>query len=82
LALSPCGGEIDLLLRETGTGMCVDPWNVDSIAAALIGCFDALSANRPISSPNLQAIEQYSWPMIMRRFARETAISTMMSAAR
>ena len=82
LALSPCGGEIDLLLRETGAGMCVDPWNVDSIAAALIRCFDALATNRPISTPNLQAIEQYSWPMIMCRFARETAISTKMPAAR
>ncbi len=69
LALSPAGGEIDRLLRQTRAGMCVDPWDVDSIASALRKCFDSLEAGRAITVPDRRAVEQYSWPVIVSRFA-------------
>jgi glycosyltransferase involved in cell wall biosynthesis len=74
LALSPPQGEIGELLRATRAGLCVDPWDVQAITAALADVYAKLAAGRPIASPDQQKIEEYSWPRIMRRLLLQTGI--------
>jgi glycosyltransferase involved in cell wall biosynthesis len=81
LALSPAGGEIDDLLRRTGSGICVDPWDVGSITLALRRCFDCVMAGRPIVVPDPSVVKQYSWPAIMSVFAKTLGMTGTSSQA-
>jgi glycosyltransferase involved in cell wall biosynthesis len=81
LALSPAGGEIDDLLQRTGSGICVDPWDIGSITLALRRCFDCVMAGRPIVVPDPSVVKQYSWPAIMSVFAETLGMTRTSSSS-
>lgn len=74
LAVSPPNGEIDKVLRETGTGWCVDPWDPMAIQLMLLQAFTWLQAGQRLIKPNLEAIRSYSWPAIFAKFCATTRI--------
>lgn len=75
LGLSPPGGEIDLLLQQTRTGWCVDPWDPDAIRQMILSAFWRFKQQQEIITPDVQAVQQYAWPNIFARFAEITQIN-------
>lgn len=73
LALSPPGGEIDRLLRRTGTGWCADPWNPRAIQQMILSACRQLK-NGLTLDPDVNAIRMHSWPQIMSRFAQNVGL--------
>ncbi|MBV8206214.1 MAG: hypothetical protein JO041_05435 [Acidobacteria bacterium] len=69
IALSPPGGAIDQVLRETRAGWCVDPFNVTAIRDLLHMCHNRLQAGEALVSPEPGAVRRYSWPQIVRCLA-------------
>jgi glycosyltransferase involved in cell wall biosynthesis len=69
LALSPPGGEVARILRETGSGWSVDPWDIDAIRTNLLDLPVRIRSEQPIIHPNWNVIHEYSWPQIVRRLA-------------
>ena len=60
LALSPPGGEVDRLLRETRAGWCVPHDDPAAIARMLTQAWERLRAQPPASfEPDTEAIQQY-----------------------
>jgi len=76
LALSPPGGEIAKLLRETHTGWCVDPWDPTAIREMLLRAFNRLKAGEQLIEPNWDAVRSYSWPVIFANFVAEVGMDT------
>lgn len=75
-ALSPLGGEIDRLLRRTRTGWCADPWSPAAIREMILaGCRQLAQKASPFN-PDVNAIEEYSWPQIFARFAESVQLAT------
>jgi len=70
LALSPEHGEIAKVLKETGAGIAVDPFDPRRIAAVLT---EFLEGRHRLYQPNATAIARYSWPEIVKRFASYVA---------
>jgi len=61
LALSPKGGEVDRILRETGAGWCVDPGDRAGIQAMLRMAFDGSHsgpAHFPRNEPLIRSFER------------------------
>ena len=75
IALSPPQGEIAKLLRETNAGWCVDPWDKEAVGALLAECFRRVKAGGPSITPDWNAIQRYSWPNIMARFAAAVSLA-------
>jgi glycosyltransferase involved in cell wall biosynthesis len=75
LALTPPDGEIGRVIRETGTGWCVDPENPAAIHDALISLGRRLQSGTEALQPNREAIRFYSWPEIVARLAHNTSIA-------
>ena len=69
LALSPPGGEIDRLLQLTGTGLCAHPSDKIAIRQMILSACGQLSRGLPMINPNVDAIQNYSWPNVISRFA-------------
>ncbi len=83
LALSPLGGEIDLLVQETRTGWCADPWNPDAIRQMILSAFWRFKQQEEIIKPDIDAVQQYAWSNIFARFAETTKMNpTERSVAR
>jgi glycosyltransferase involved in cell wall biosynthesis len=74
LALSPPNGEIDKVLRETGTGWCVDPWDQVAIQTMVLQAFTRWQTGQQLIKPNLDAIRSYSWPVIFANFRTATGV--------
>ena len=75
LALSPPGGEIDRLLRLTRTGWCADPWDPAAIQQMILAACRQLRQGSPAMNPDLDAIQNYSWPRILDRFAATVGLT-------
>lgn len=69
IALSPPGGAIDAVLRETGAGWCVDPFDEGAIRDLLQFCYDALHRGEKLIAPDRSAVWRYSWPEIVHGLA-------------
>jgi glycosyltransferase involved in cell wall biosynthesis len=74
LALSPPGGEIDRLIRQTGTGVCADPGDVVAIREQVLRLFECSRNKRTLFRPDLAAIGRYSWQSVMREFAERIGL--------
>jgi glycosyltransferase involved in cell wall biosynthesis len=74
LALTPPGGEIAKLLRETRTGWCVDPWDPAAIREMLLNAFNRLTTGEQLIEPNWDAVRSYSWPTIFANFVAAVGI--------
>jgi glycosyltransferase involved in cell wall biosynthesis len=74
LALSPPGGEIDRLLRLTRAGWCADPWDPSAIRHMIVSACQQLKRGFPATDPDLDEIRNYSWPLILSRFAETVGI--------
>jgi hypothetical protein len=74
LALSPPDGEIGKLLKETGAGWSVDPWDPTAIQTMLLQAFSRLRSGQRLTTPNLAAIRSYSWPAIFSTYCNATGI--------
>ena len=75
LALSPPDGEIARILRETGTGQCVDPEDRGAIQRALLDAYDRKQAGAPQTAPDWKAIKAYAWPNLVESLARRTGLT-------
>jgi hypothetical protein len=74
LALSAPGGEIDQLLQRTRSGWCADPWDKGVIREMILSAYRRLTAGAPILCPDRDAVQAYSWPQVLARFAKATGI--------
>lgn len=70
LALSPKGGEVDLILRETSTGWCVPHDDAAAVRSLLTRAVD--SARRPEALPHTDwgAVRRYERPGVAAELAR------------
>jgi len=75
LALSPPGGEIDRLLRITGTGWCADPWDTNAIQQMVLSACQQLQQGTAVINPNHEAVKSYAWPQILSRFATAVGLA-------
>ena len=80
LALSPPGGEIDRLLRLTRTGWCADPWDQNAIQEMILSARQQLRQGAATINPDLDAIQTYSWPNILARFAAAVGLGPAIDA--
>lgn len=71
LALSPNGGEVDRLLRETGAGWCAPHDDPAAAEALLLEAWKRLDNTPPPFSPNLDAIRRYERPRLAAQLFRE-----------
>lgn len=69
LAISPRGGEVDDVLRETGAGWLADPNEPDSIRQALLEILDLRESGRLASRSNPDRVARYSRPNLIAAFA-------------
>jgi hypothetical protein len=81
LALSPPGGEIDRLLRETRTGWCADPWDPGAIRQMITFACGQLKQGLPAIDPDLEAIQTFSWRNIFARFAADVELKAARNIA-
>lgn len=68
LALSPPGGEVDRVLRETGAGWCADPRDATAVREMLLRAFQ--NEEPPTAAKNAEAIRQYERPRLAARLDR------------
>ncbi len=70
LALSPKGGEVDLILRETSTGWCVPHDDAAAVRSLLTRAVE--SARRPEALPHTdwEAVRRYERPGVAAELAR------------
>ena len=69
LAITPKGGEVDRLLKETGAGWSADPHDREGIQAMLIRACEAKSTKAAPVEPNWQVIRQYERPRLCAQYA-------------
>lgn len=74
LALTPPDGEIGRVIRETGTGWCVDPTDPRAIRAGLLDIDKRLQGGESALQPNWEAVRYFSWPEIVARLAANTGM--------
>jgi glycosyltransferase involved in cell wall biosynthesis len=76
LAISPAGGEIDRLLKETRTGWCVDGKDPEAIRAMLLEAYRHFrDGTRGLPEPDRDAVEQFSWPNLVAKLVRGTGMA-------
>ena len=63
LALSPLGGEVDLVLQETGAGSCVDPQDIEGIGRMLRTAVERV-ASQEEPAVNWESIRRYERPRL------------------
>lgn len=71
LALSPKGGEVDRLLRETGAGWCAPHDDPAAVEVLLLDAWNRLNHGPPPFTPNIEAIQRYERPRIAGWLYRE-----------
>jgi hypothetical protein len=69
LALSPPGGEVDEILRETGTGLCADPARPEAVMEMLRSALNLWRQGRTAMPVNWAAIREYERPRVAERLA-------------
>ena len=69
LALSPPGGEVDRLLKETKAGWCADPADPEAVRAMLIRAWERLQQGGEQFQPDAAAIACYERPRLVRKLA-------------
>jgi len=74
LALTPPDGQIAAVLRETGAGWAVDPFDSGALRERLLWCYRRLRAGERLTSPDARAIGRYAWPEVVAGFARRTGL--------
>jgi glycosyltransferase involved in cell wall biosynthesis len=76
LALTPPHGAIADVVRETRTGWAIDPNDRQGIQRVLQQCLDAVRNGTPLTQPNWEAIQRYSAPEVVAKFAIATGLTT------
>jgi len=69
LAVSPPGGEVDEVMRETGAGWVVDPAKPEEMTARLREILSAFVAGRLQAGCERSRAERYSRPRLAAEFA-------------
>lgn len=69
LAISPKGGEVDDVLRETGAGWLADPNEPGSIRGALLEILALRDSGHLASRSNPDRIARYARPSLVASFA-------------
>jgi glycosyltransferase involved in cell wall biosynthesis len=69
LAISPRGGEVDDVLRQTGGGWLADPNEPGSVNAALTEILSLHAAGRLSTRSSREAVDLYARPSLIRGFA-------------
>ncbi|HET9319532.1 MAG TPA: glycosyltransferase [Bryobacteraceae bacterium] len=80
LAISPNGGEVERVLRETNCGWCADPNDRDAIQAMISLAYDRARSGSAALEPNLAAVREYERPRQVAQFARLMAAGEMENA--
>jgi glycosyltransferase involved in cell wall biosynthesis len=63
-------GEVRDIIRETGSGVCVDPDDVSAASRAIETLYDAWSAGTPITSRDAAAVARYERRNLTHALAR------------
>ena len=74
LALTPPDGEAASVIRETGTGWCIEPESVTAIRLALIEAYERFREGNRSIRPDPKAIEAYAWPNLVGRMVEATGM--------
>jgi hypothetical protein len=77
LALSPPNGEIAHILEKTRTGWCADPTDKAAIKSMLLTAYERFKKGGPVIDPDREAIQEYSWPEIVRKVVNTTGIAPL-----
>ncbi len=80
LAVSPDGGEVARVLRETNCGWCADPNNRSAIQAMISLAYDKAQSGSAGPDPNLAAVREYERPRQVKQFARLMAAEDVENA--
>jgi glycosyltransferase involved in cell wall biosynthesis len=80
LAVSPDGGEVGRVLRETNCGWCADPNDRDAIQAMIRLAYDKARSGSAGLEPNLAAVREYERPRQVAKFARLMAAGELENA--
>jgi len=69
LALSPPDGEVARLLRETGTGFCVDPTQPEAIRQMLLTAWERWRDGQSATGIDHEAVRRYERPRLAAQLA-------------
>jgi glycosyltransferase involved in cell wall biosynthesis len=75
LACTPKDGEVARVLAETGAGTTAEAKDVDDIRRMLLEAYERLVSGAATRiEPKWDVVEQYSWPKLVERLIKMTAI--------
>jgi hypothetical protein len=75
LALTPPDGAIADVLRGTQAGWAIHPDDREGMKRVLQQCLESVRSGAPLTQPRWDAIQRYSAPEVVARFARESGLA-------